>query len=406
MMKPSANHLPSLLSALLFILAAMLFLSAALVTGVNLLSSLLTRESVKAPQTIVVIIALFEALLLIIAAFMAIQRYRQQPFAEQDISFSMRPWQVVVSLLVTAIVIFIGYRIGTNSAFNWLLLPVLTLPAVALPILVLLGFAIRGISLGARWQSWSIFGIAMTLVPFFLIFLEGIALVLVLFFAGIFLLSQPDLVRELQQLSYQIYLLGPTSEEIQNLLLPYISRPGVLATALFYVAFLVPLMEELLKPLGVWLFANKLTSPSQSFALGALSGAAYALIETLGVSAQSEDWASVLLLRIGTGMLHITSTALMGVAIFYVIRERRYVRLLGIYFLSILLHGLWNTVALLYGFSTITKLLGQKTFLDGVQPQLLMGMGILGVIFLAILLLLNRRLRTTLPQPVVNETMS
>jgi RsiW-degrading membrane proteinase PrsW (M82 family) len=180
----------------------------------------------------------------------------------------------------------------------------------------------------------------------------------------------------------------------------------VLATALFYVAFLVPLMEELLKPLGVWLFANKLTSPSQSFALGALSGAAYALIETLGVSAQSEDWASVLLLRIGTGMLHITSTALMGVAIFYVIRERRYVRLLGIYFLSILLHGLWNTVALLYGFSTITKLLGQKTFLDGVQPQLLMGMGILGVIFLAILLLLNRRLRTTLPQPVVNETMS
>ena len=131
MMKPSANHLPSLLSALLFILAAMLFLSAALVTGVNLLSSLLTRESVKAPQTIVVIIALFEALLLIIAAFMAIQRYRQQPFAEQDISFSMRPWQVVFSLLVTAIVIFIGYRIGTNSAFNWLLLPVLTLPAVA-----------------------------------------------------------------------------------------------------------------------------------------------------------------------------------------------------------------------------------------------------------------------------------
>ena len=402
-MKPSANHLPSLLSALLFILAAMLFLSAALVTGVNSLSSLLTRESIKAPQTIVVIVALFEALILIVAAFVSIQRYRQQPFAEEDTTFSIRAWQVMVGLIVTGIVIFVGYKIGTNIALNWLLLPALTLPAVALPILVLLGLGIRGIPLGARWQSWSIFGIAMTLVPFFLIFLEGIALVVLLIFAGIFLLSQPDFVLELQQLSHQIYLVGPKSEEIQNLLIPYISKPGVLATALLYVALLVPLMEELLKPLGVWLFANKLTSPAQGFALGALSGAAYALIETLGVSAQSEDWASVLLLRIGTSMLHITSTALMGMAIFYAIRERRYFRLLGIYFLSVLLHGVWNMIALLYGFSTISKFLGQKTFLEGIQTQLMIGMAILAALLLVILLLFNRRLRTVLPKPILDE---
>jgi hypothetical protein len=402
-MKPSANHLPSLLSALLFILAAMLFFSAALVTGVNSLSSLLTREAIKAPQTIVVIVALFEALILIAAAFVSIQRYRQQPFAEEITTFSIRPWQIVLSLVITAMVIFIGHQIGTNSRLNWLLLPALTLPAVALPILVLLGLGIRGIPLGARWRSWSILGIAMTLVPFFLIFLEGIALLVVLLFAGLFLLSQPDFVREMQQLSYQIYLLGPQFEEIQNLLLPYISKPGVLATALLYVAVLVPLMEELLKPLGVWLFANKLTSPAQGFALGALSGAAYALIETLGVSAQSEDWANVLLLRIGTSMLHITSTALMGMAIFYAIRERRYFRLLGIYFISVLLHGVWNTIALLYGFFTVTKLLGQKTFLDGMQSQLLIGMAILAALLLVILLLSNSRLRTALTKPILEE---
>ena len=402
-MKPSANHLPSLLSALLFIFAAMLFLSAALVTGVNSLSSLFTRESIKAPQTIVLIVALFEALILIAAAFVSVQRYRQQPFAEQDTTFSIKAWQVVASLIITAIVILIGYKIGPNSSLNFLLLPALTLPAVVLPILVLLGLGVRGIPLGARWRSWSIFGIGMTLVPFFLIFLEVIALVVVLLFAGVVLLSQPDFVREMQQLSYQFYLLGPRSEEIQNLLIPYISRPGVLATALLYVAFLVPLMEELLKPLGVWLFARKLAAPAQGFALGALSGAAYALIETLGVSAQSEDWASVLLLRIGTSMLHITSTALMGMAIYYAIHARRYFRLLGIYVVSVLLHGFWNTIALLYGFSTVTKLLRQKTFLDGIQTQLILGMAILAALFLIILLLTNRRLRAPLPQPMVDE---
>ena len=402
-MKPSSNHLPSLLSALLFILAAMLFSSAALITGASALTSLLTREGVQAPQTIVLTVTLFEAFILIIAAFMAIQRYRQKPFAEREASFSIKAWQVVVSLILAAVVIFIGYKIGADSSLNWLLLPVLTLPAVALPILIVLGLGIRGISLGERWQSWSIFGIAMTLVPFFLIFLEGIALILVLIFVGIFLLSQPDFVTEIQQLSRQIYLLGPQSEEIQNLLIPYITKPGVLATALLYVALLVPLMEELLKPLGVWLFANKLTSPAQGFALGALSGAAYALIETFGVSAQSQDWASLLLMRIGTGMLHITSSALMGMAIFYAIRERRYLRLLGIYFLSVSLHGLWNTLALLYGFSTVTELLGQKTFLNDFQTQTMIGMTILAGLFLVILLSSNRRFRRTLTKPDIDE---
>jgi RsiW-degrading membrane proteinase PrsW (M82 family) len=281
----------------------------------------------------------------------------------------------------------------------------LTLPAVALPIFLVLGLATRGISLGERWRSWSIFGIAMTLVPFFLIFLEIIALIVVLIFAGVYLLTQPDFVFEMQQLSRQIYILGPESEAVQDLLIPYISKPAVLAVALFYFALLVPMMEELLKPLGVWLFARRIDSPAQGFALGALSGAAYALIETFGVSVQTIDWASLLLSRIGTGMLHVTSSALMGAAIVYAIRQRRYLLLLGTYIVSVTLHGFWNTLALLYGFSTVTETLGEETFFNEIQTPLMIGLAVLAAIFLVILVLSNRRLRLILPAPLPEETI-
>jgi hypothetical protein len=404
-MESSKSHIPSLLLSLLFVVAAILFLSVALVMGVAAFSSVLTGETIQPQQTILLVVSIFEALILFVAAFISVQRFRQKPFAEQSTSFSPTAWQVAISLVLGAAVIFIGYKIGENGSLNWMLLPMLTLPAVALPIFLVLGLATRGISLGERWRSWSIFGIAMTLVPFFLIFLEIIALIVVLIFAGVYLLTQPDFVFEMQQLSRQIYILGPESEAVQDLLIPYISKPAVLAVALFYFALLVPMMEELLKPLGVWLFARRIDSPAQGFALGALSGAAYALIETFGVSVQTIDWASLLLSRIGTGMLHVTSSALMGAAIVYAIRQRRYLLLLGTYIVSVTLHGFWNTLALLYGFSTVTETLGEETFFNEIQTPLMIGLAVLAAIFLVILVLSNRRLRLILPAPLPEETI-
>ncbi len=404
-MKSSQTHLPSLLSSLLFIVAAMLFFSVAFIMGVTAISTLLTGKNIQAQQTIILVVSAFEAVILLAAAFISIQRFRNQPFAEKESSFNIAAWQIVFSLLATAIVVFIGYQIGANGSFNWLLLPALTVPAVALPIFILLGLGIRGIPLGERWQTWSVFGIAMTLAPFILIFLEVFVLFVVVIFVAAFLASQPDFVTQVERLSRQIYQLGPQPEAMQNLLLPYATKPGVIAIALLYFALLVPVMEEIFKPLGVWLFANKLTSPAQGFALGALSGSAYALIETLGVSAQTDEWASLLLSRIGTGALHITTSALMGAAIFYAFRERRYLRLLGIYLLSISLHGLWNALAILYTFASLTEYLNQQTLFKGLQTPLTVSMAILGVIFFIILVLSNRQMRATLPKPIIEESI-
>ena len=392
------THLPSLLGSLLFILGAVLGLGVAVLMGVVALSTFLTGGEVDASQTIVLAVAGFEGLVLMGAAFVSIQKFLQKPSAETDSSFTISVWQIVALVILAGAAVLIGHLVNSNGTINWIVLPVLTLAAVSLPILILLGLGTRGVPLGARWQSWSVLGIAMTLAPFLLIVIETIAMILIFLFAVVFIASQPDLVNEIERLSRQIYVIGPDPEAMARRLAPFLTRPAVIGVAMIYFSIVVPLVEELIKPLGVWLFANRLSSPAQGFALGALSGAGYALIETLGVSAQTADWASLLLSRIGTGILHITASALMGGAIGFAVRERRYLRLLGTYLASVSLHGLWNGLAILYTFSTLSEYMEEAGPLDGIGLPVSIGMGIQAVVMLGILIISNRRIRKTLPQ--------
>jgi len=228
-----------------------------------------------------------------------------------------------------------------------------------------------------------------------------VAVLLIIFFVIIaYVITQPDLVFELQRLSQQIMLLGPQSEAARDLLSPLLTKPGVIVVVLAYIAILVPALEEIFKPLGVWLFADKLGSPAQGFALGALSGAGYALIETIGVSSQTVEWASLLFSRIGTGLLHITTSALMGAAIALAWHERQYLRLVGTYFLAVILHGLWNTFAMLFTFSSLAELRDQPGLLSTLQPAMIVAMSILAIGLFGILVLSNRKMRNSLQLPL------
>jgi PrsW family intramembrane metalloprotease len=404
-MNSSRSHIPSLLSALLFIVGALTFFSVALLMAVTALGTFFAGDGVGAQQTIVMTVSAFQALILTGAAIIAIQRFRESPFAAQDASFNVSARHVIASLFLAAAALFIGYQIVKSETANWLVLPVLTLPAVVLPLFVMLGLGIRGIPLGTRWQSWNVFGLAMTLAPFILVFLELFAMLVIVVVVVVVLMSQPGFEAQVQWLSMQIYGLDPQSTAAQDLIAPYLLEPGVISVSLVYFAMIVPLLEELFKPLGVWLFANKLTSPAQGFALGALSGSAYALIETLGVSAQTTDWATLLLTRIGTGALHITSSALMGAAIVYAIRERRYLRLLATYLVSVSLHGLWNTLAVFFAFATIAEYFELEHRLREFQVPLNIGMAVLSVLLLSILVVSNQRMKATLPKPMVEESL-
>ena len=393
----SRTHLPSLLSGILFSLSGLFLLGIGLLMGFTALFSAFNGQAVQAQQTIFFIAFGFEAILLFVAAFFAFQKMLEKPSADQAAFLSIPGWQLLAAVFIAALSILIGYLVGGNKSLNWLLLPVLTIPAVVFPLMVVLALGTRGLPIGSRWQSWSVLGLGMTLTPLLLLVLESVVAIIV--FIGIiaYVMAQPELASELEALSRQVIILGPQSEATIDLLSPLLTRPGVIITALIYVAVLVPAIEELIKPLGVWLFAHRLDTPAQGFALGALSAAGYALIETVGVSGQVEEWASLLFSRIGTGLLHITTSALVGAAIVRAWRERRFLHLIGTYLLAVLLHGLWNAFALLFTFSNLADLLGQPGPLGASQPILIGVMGVLALALFVILLASNRKMRNTVP---------
>ncbi len=207
---------------------------------------------------------------------------------------------------------------------------------------------------------------------------------------------------EFENLSRQLTFIDLESEEqALRVILPYLVKPSVVVPALIFFSIVIPLLEELVKPLGVWLLVGKLDSAAQGFVFGALGGAGFALVETFNVSGQMGEWGIVLFTRIGTGLLHVTTSALMGGAIFPAVRERRYLRLLGTYLLVVLLHGLWNASALTVSFSALAGTYLQPGRFETLQWISAIGIVVLAVALFVILIASNRRYQKQAP---VEET--
>ena len=373
---------------------------------VTALTSLFTGKAVEANLTIFFLAFGFEGILLLIAAFICFQKFLNKLFVEQNTAFSISKRQIAISLIAAGLAILIGSQISGIESVNWIILPVLTIPAVALPLWVLLGLSVRKLPFGSRWQTWNILGLGMTLGPLILITLETAVIIIGLIGVIAYIVTQPELLSEAERLANEIVLLGPNSEEAPALIAPYLTRPSVIVGALAYFALIIPAIEEIFKPIGVWLFAGKLKSPAQGFALGALSGAAFALTETFGVSGQTSEWGILLLTRIGTGILHITTSAVMGAAIVLAWRERRYLQLIGSYIFVVALHGLWNALAITFTFSALMELLQQQGPLRALQIPISIGMGILAVALFTILIAYSRKLRTSISPVATDEPIS
>ena len=117
------------------------------------------------------------------------------------------------------------------------------------------------------------------------------------------------------------------------------------------------------------------------------------------------DWALVVTLRVGTAIMHIANSGLMGWALFGAWRGRHFLRLALVYAGAIAVHGLWNLLALSYGFSTLPAILGiAAEELDFSAPYALPALGVLTSIMFATLIVMNRRLQPTAYTQFAGET--
>jgi len=335
----------------------------------------------------------FTGLLLLPSAGYALARILGRPVElPPPVARLLRPTLLIFAfpLLLAA-----GYWITQQASLAWLLLPPVHVLAISLPLLWLAYLAIRDLPLGSHQRLWGVFASGATLGPMLIMVAELAALLVGIVLGAAVIASRPELVETLERLISRLQAAPPTSEAVLEIIQPVLSSPGVIFSVIAFAALIVPLIEEALKPVGVWLLAGKGLSPAGGFAAGALSGAGYAVVESLLLTSNTTDWALLVLARVGTGTVHILTSALVGWALVQAWSGGRYLRLGAVYLLAVLVHGLWNGLTLLNAFTSLapahapalgTGWLGQ---LGGIALPLL---GVLAAAAFAALLLANRRL--------------
>jgi len=386
-------------SLLILILLGFSALSAVLVAfglGVNSLISLFSNAGDPAGQMISAFNFGFEGVVLFLCSWFVLQKTMGREQAGKPLQFPFAGWQAaaLIGLVILSIAIVTSVVFIEVDWLAWLTLPVLTVPAIVAPIWLLFGIGSNGIDLGQRWRVFSIFGLSMTLSPLIIIVTELILLAGGIILGALFItVQQPDIVHELGRLG-TVLQNELDQEAILKLLAPYISNPILIAAVVGFIAVAVPLIEELFKPLAVWIFAGKLESPTQGFAMGLLSGAAFAMIESLNASGSgTETWSAIVSVRAFTSLLHIMTSGLVGWGIVSAFREKRILRLFAAYFSAVTIHGVWNACAVGAGLSIVGEFIGKPEWLHTVLPAMAGGMSILGVGMFFVLFASNKKIR-------------
>jgi len=317
---------------------------------------------------------------------------------------SIRPirfWQVIVILALWAVAILLGGWLGNTFKVSWLVTPLFYMLAIVLPVLTLLWIGLGGLPLGSHQRVWGTFGIGLLAGPGLATIAEFMIYLGLAVLGIVFLLAHPEWTGTFTRIQAQVST-ARDLDTVLTILAPYLMNPFLILLAFVVMSGLVPLIEELLKPVAVWLLAGRLRTPVEGFALGALSGAGFALVEGLVAgSSAGEGWVALVVARTGGSLMHILATGLMGWGIASAWQERRILRLVGSYMLSVSIHGLWNGI-------TVTIVFGAlRVFLAGSGSDALgvflgtAGMVVLAILFMLTLIslvLINRKLR---PVPLV-----
>jgi len=276
-------------------------------------------------------------------------------------------------------------------------------PGIAVATLTFAWIGAGGLARGSRRRLLGALGFSITGSSLIAIVLQYIPILLGLVAAGVAAASNPELLETIRQMQAQLENSG-SMDELLNLLAPYITQPWVLAVLLIFAAGVAPLSEELVKPLAVWLLGRRLASPAQGFALGALGGAGFAIIEGfLSASMLVETPYFGLPARLASSLMHVTLSAVMGWGIASALLEKRWGRLVGAYALSAALHGLWNGSAVLAVYGSLRAVLPGADPLDPLTlVSMAAGVGVIGMVFVGVavaLPLLNQRLRRDIISP-------
>ena len=309
-----------------------------------------------------------------------------------------------IGMILWAVLVLVGYLLSREGTVGPALAPV-TVFSIALPVWWLVEFARRGLERPTPSREWGTLTIGLTLSPLSIMIIEMMLVIAVFLVILVILGFQPGTLDQLLALSGSLELSQGGMEALDQLLIDLAQNPIVASGIFLVIGVVAPFTEELLKPLGVWLHLRPSFSAKEGYILGLISGGAFALLESAGMVSQipSQDWTMAILLRSATGLLHIGLSGLTGYGIGRARSEKRWGLAILYLLSSAVLHGLWNSLALVNSFSSSP--LPASVALSGTTTGeiiSILGMVIIFGVVAAIVIRLNRKLRK-LPETAENE---
>ena len=228
----------------------------------------------------------------------------------------------------------------------------LTALAVVLPALWFLR-----LGAGSQWgknpkRNSGLLTFSLSFTTYFILILEAVLFLAVVVGVLAALVRNPQMMEALENLLPLLEGANLAPEELVELLAPLLSTPPIFIGILLLVALIIPMIEEAFKTLGVWLLKGRGISLAEGFVAGIVSGAGFALVEGLlnsaaVASSASTDWLGFVVGRLGGTLLHIFNGGLLGWAMANAWQGKKPAKVVGIYFLTVLLHGIWNGLAIL-----------------------------------------------------------
>lgn len=283
------------------------------------------------------------------------------------------------------------------SQISWLILPPLVILATIIPLWWYLESGRRRLSIGSPARIWGSISFSLVITVPILLVVEILLLVGILLIFGFYAASQPELAQQMENYARLFSSFSTNPAVIEDLFGQLLQKPAVVVGTLAVAAGIIPLLEELLKPLAVWLLAGDRLTPPQGFVAGIFCGASIALYENLTAlsAAGAGGGTEILLGRVGTGLLHVLTAGLTGWGLASFWQNRRYFgRLIGAYILAVFLHSLWNAAGVISGIAPLIPM-------PGGAPALIAELGeaakitlfVLIGVNLILLFLINLRLR-------------
>ena len=286
--------------------------------------------------------------LLIPSALIGFYRLRRLPIPRWLLFISLQRINgvflvLLILVLITGVLLFTWPEATTKAA------PFLSVLAISMPILIYINIGSKNMAGVHPQRHWGVFAFSLAVTPSLIIFAELGVLSLALVVFSLAASTNPELQRILFELSSQFSTLPQDPESLLLILKPLLSQPLVILALFLAFTVLVPIVEEVLKTISVWLLAKRIRSVPEGYVVGILSGAGFALMEglfSLSGFGSGEEWLVLILGRMGGSLLHVFTGGLIGWGLTSTWQEGRGLKYALSFFSSILVHGLWNGIVL------------------------------------------------------------